>query len=314
MVFRKIGAPGWTRTSDLRLRSPLLYPTELPGQAPQLVYLITPITYNGAMQTGPYITERLLPKIIEQYCVEHDISFQSFSGEWVLRLQTGADTRWIVGYKFDVNRSASAELAQDKVATYHALAAANVPAIPHYLVRSLPHEFVHEETLHEKLANQAVVIKPLEGTGGRQVEHFPSSETALAAIRASDEPAWAVSPYYDLKAEYRLITLDSAVLLAYEKTNPYYRGSLPLFNLGYGAKAVNLQPSELLQQLTDMAVQSMQLLSLRVASVDIARLQDGSLAVMEVNDGIMMEHYARQSTEYKKRAEDVYGAIVSAMF
>jgi inosine triphosphate pyrophosphatase len=28
------GAPGWIRTSDLRLRSPLLYPAELPGQAP----------------------------------------------------------------------------------------------------------------------------------------------------------------------------------------------------------------------------------------------------------------------------------------
>ncbi len=28
------GAPGWTRTTDLRLRSPLLYPAELPGHAP----------------------------------------------------------------------------------------------------------------------------------------------------------------------------------------------------------------------------------------------------------------------------------------
>jgi hypothetical protein len=26
------GAPGWIRTTDLRLRSPLLYPTELPGR------------------------------------------------------------------------------------------------------------------------------------------------------------------------------------------------------------------------------------------------------------------------------------------
>jgi hypothetical protein len=27
-----IGTPDWVRTSDLRLRSPLLYPTELPGR------------------------------------------------------------------------------------------------------------------------------------------------------------------------------------------------------------------------------------------------------------------------------------------
>ena len=31
------GAPDWIRTSDLRLRSPLLYPAELPGRAPDVV-------------------------------------------------------------------------------------------------------------------------------------------------------------------------------------------------------------------------------------------------------------------------------------
>jgi hypothetical protein len=29
-----LDAPGWIRTSDLRIRSPLLYPAELPGRAP----------------------------------------------------------------------------------------------------------------------------------------------------------------------------------------------------------------------------------------------------------------------------------------
>src|SRR5436305_7295119 len=31
-----LNAPGWIRTSDLRIRSPLLYPAELPGRAPPL--------------------------------------------------------------------------------------------------------------------------------------------------------------------------------------------------------------------------------------------------------------------------------------
>ncbi len=33
VIHKKTGAPGWIRTNDLRLRSPLLYPTELPGLA-----------------------------------------------------------------------------------------------------------------------------------------------------------------------------------------------------------------------------------------------------------------------------------------
>jgi hypothetical protein len=32
MIGQKYGAPGRIRTYDLRLRSPLLYPAELPGQ------------------------------------------------------------------------------------------------------------------------------------------------------------------------------------------------------------------------------------------------------------------------------------------
>ena len=32
----QIGAPGRIRTYDLRLRSPLLYPAELPGRAPYI--------------------------------------------------------------------------------------------------------------------------------------------------------------------------------------------------------------------------------------------------------------------------------------
>lgn len=32
MDVLNFGTPEWVRTTDLRLRSPLLYPTELPGQ------------------------------------------------------------------------------------------------------------------------------------------------------------------------------------------------------------------------------------------------------------------------------------------
>lgn len=268
----------------------------------------------GVMQVGPYIADRLMPKIVAAYCESHDIDFQSFSDEWVLRLQKGKQIRWIVGYKFDTNRSAAGELAQDKVATYAALKAAGISAIPHYLVRSLPHESIHEAELHEALADQAVVVKPLEGTGGRQVEYYESTHAAVEMIRASGEPAWAVSPHLDLQHEYRLIVLSGKVLLAYNKTNPTYRGKLKLFNLNYGAIAADISDTELLGKLATVAGQVMDATGLQLAAVDIASVPDGSFCVVEVNDGISMEHYARQSDEYKNRAANVYGTIVEALF
>jgi glutathione synthase/RimK-type ligase-like ATP-grasp enzyme len=266
------------------------------------------------MQTGPYVAERLMPKMVAAVCARSGIAFRSFSDEWVLQLIQNDITRWVVGYKFDINNAAAGEVAQDKVATYIVLSAADVEVIPHYLVRSLPHDLIHLQELHHDLGGAPVVTKPLEGTGGREVALFQTVDDALSMIRASGKPAWAVSPYYELQAEYRLIMLDGSVMLAYEKTQPNYRGQLKLFNLNYGAVAGDLRDDALLAQLSEIALCVMKVTALRLAAVDIVRMPDGSLKVLEVNDGISMEHYARQSPEYETRAMEVYKAIVMAMF
>ena len=266
------------------------------------------------MQTGPYVTNRLMPKLVAAYCQRSGIDFQAFSDDWVLRLTRNDTIRWIVGNKFDVNRSGAGEVAQDKVATYAVLEAVGIEAIPHYLVRSLPLELIHVENLHQMLDGMPVVAKPLEGTSGRDVVRFETVDEALAMIKSSGEPAWAVSPHIDLQAEYRLIMLEDTVMLTYEKSQPTFRGDLKLFNLGYGAVAIDIADADLLTQLSSIARKVMKATALRVAAVDIVRKLDGSLQVLEVNDGISMEHYARQSQAYETRATTVYDAIVAAMF
>jgi len=265
------------------------------------------------MQKGPYIAERLMPKIVADYAHRSGIDFRAFSDEWVLRLTRGKTIKWIVGYKFDINGSAAGELAQDKVATYSAMHAAGIDAVEHYLVRSLPQELIHVAELHQLLNGMPVVAKPLDGTGGREVALFRSMDEALDMIRSSGEPAWALSPHYDVQAEYRLIMLNGELLLAYEKTQPTDRGELKLFNLGYGAVAVDVT-DETKQHLLLIAERVMYATALHLAAVDIVRLADGSLKVLEVNDGISMEHYARQSIEDNARAIRVYESIVTAMF
>lgn len=266
------------------------------------------------MQQGPYIAERLMPQIVRDICARRNITYQTLSDDWVLRLQKGDEVRWITGWKFDVNTSAAGELAQDKVATYMALAAAGIPAVEHYLIRTVPHDPQELRYEHHGLEGRPVVIKPLNGTGGRLVERYETIAEALDMVHRSGEPAWAVSPHYELQAEYRLIMLDGRPLLALEKTQPTLRGKLKLFNLGFGAVAADVADQVQLEQLQAMAAEVVRAMSLRLASVDIVRLENGSLRVLEVNDGITVEHYAHQSDEYKKRAVAVYDAIVQAMF
>ncbi|HSX30476.1 MAG TPA: ATP-grasp domain-containing protein [Candidatus Saccharimonadales bacterium] len=267
------------------------------------------------MQQGPYIADRVLPKMVQDICARRGLSYQSFSDDWVLRLQQGERVRWVVGYKFDTNNSAAGQLAQDKVATYMALHAADIPAIEHYLVRALPHD---PNEWHYDIGGLdgggPVVIKPLDGTGGRGVERYETIQEALGAIHSSGEPAWAIAPYYDVQTEYRLVMLHGRLLLSLEKTQPTFRGQLKLFNLGYGAVAVDVTDHSLLETLEAMATDVMNALSLRCAAVDIVCTEAGELRVLEVNDGIMLEHYALQSPEYKNRVETVYDAVIAAMF
>lgn len=83
-------------------------------------------------------------------------------------------------------------------------------------------------------------------------------------------------------------------------------------NLGHGAA-----PDELLKntagrrRLVQLAAKAMKALRLRVASVDIVVLPNGSHQVLEVNSGIMMEQFAETS---RARALDVYRQILEAVF
>jgi len=265
------------------------------------------------MKKGQYITERYLPDFVVEAAAAQGVYCEVMSDGWVLRLTRGPAIRWVVGYQFDLNPAAASALAQDKVATHLALRQAGVASVPHQLVRSLPHESDLAQHLRD-LQGGAFLIKPLDGTGGRGIHKLERVAEAVALIQASDEVAWAASPFYELAAEYRVVLLDGEPLIAYEKTEPVEQYGMRFFNLGMGAVAREVTDAPLLGRLTTMARITTERLGLRVASVDIVRTQAGELLVLEVNDGIMMENYARQSPRYKQRAAAAYDAIVAAMF
>ena len=104
--------------------------------------------------------------------------------------------------------------------------------------------------------------------------------------------------------------LDGEILLAYEKTQPVVRDGLKMFNLGAGARPLDIQPHA---ALADMVRETVTVLNLRLASVDVVELQNGELCIMEINDGIMMEHYMRQSDDHRARGKVVYTKIIRAL-
>lgn len=264
------------------------------------------------MKKGTYIVDRLLPKFVQAAAERHGIVCEGMSGGWVLRLEKGLRRRWVLGYQFDLNTAAASGVAQDKVATYLALKQAGVPSVEHVLLRSLLNEPFPVKQL-AKAFPQPFVIKPLDGTGGRDVLLVQNAQEAEKIIVESKELTWAASPLQDITAEYRVILLDGTPLVMYEKTEPVTEQGLKYYNLGKGAQPAEILTEDTKEVLETLARQTCSALALRLASVDIVRV-GGELKVLEVNDGIMMENYARSSERHKTNAALAYDAIVTTMF
>lgn len=255
---------------------------------------------------GEHITQRLLPTIIRDICSSRGIQCQEFSDKWVLRLQKDGVRKWVVGYVFDINSSGSVQIASDKVASYLVLKHAGVPAIEHSLVRSR----AIARYLGPPTGTANVVIKPLSSSGGIGVMPFATYGSAKQYVMSQPVGDYALSPRYDITAEYRYFVLDQQILLAYEKTNPQYNHGLPMFNLGQGAAA---KITSVNSAFAVLAINAAAAIGLRLCAVDIVATSNGINKIMEINSGFMMEHFARQSDENYQLACQLYSKIIDAM-
>lgn len=257
------------------------------------------------MQSGEYILDRLLVRIVRSICDERNITFRAYSDDWILELTHGEVRKRICGYKFPLNDSAAAMIAQDKVAAYQVLTAGDVAAVEHILIRT---KATHAQWPQTELPD-GFVLKPLMGTSGHGVHAFHAIDDAKLAIQDTHIEAWALSPRIDIVREMRYVMLDGVVLLAYDK-QPADQDGLVMFNLSKGAHPLVIQP---IDAHVTIAQNAMKVLNLRMAAVDIIETAAGEMMVLEVNDGFMMEYFARTSPEYENIAYDVYRKIIATM-
>ncbi len=297
--------------------------------------------------------------IIKEICEEQSIQLTSLGGDWGFLLKKGEKKGHIVGYQFGLNTAVSAELCSDKSMASELLAAEGVPCVPHHCFMA-PHMFQYVggngnwEKL-ERLLEQygTMVCKDNRGTGGREVYLVRSQkELEQAADRIFDRAdAMAVSPYCEIRREYRVILLDQEVMVVFLKIRQHLTGDgrqsirhlyadylaeggtgqaiiekkdlervlgvgeeYPLnwkHNLGQGAYAQVLS-EEATKDICDLARQAAECLGIRFASVDVADTAKG-IRVLEVNSGVMMENLAGMSREYRQLAKSIYERAIFKM-
>ncbi len=173
--------------------------------------------------------ERALVRAVREVAKELNVRLDSFSQDWVIRMEKGNQTRHIFGYNFDLNGASGHLIANDKCAAAELLRHNNIPAVEHrlFLRPNLAGYVAGSGNWREMLSyfernRSDVVCKSNTGTGGHQVYRARTPlELEISTHKLfSSNRGIALSPFSNFDSEYRLIMLGAACELAYEKVRP----------------------------------------------------------------------------------------------
>lgn len=297
---------------------------------------------------------RTFSRIIEEIGNEENILVEQFSDDWIIKLTKNGMTKFIIGYKFDINTSCTSDICNDKYALFSILENSAIPIIKHNIL------FKNDE---EKLRrvfrenNRDVVIKPNNGTCGNNVYHIKSETEAINIYNKliKSEGNICVCPFYDIKSEFRAIFLNNEVEYTYKKVKPIVIGNgkenikqlLLKFNRNYYQKESNLKnnkynsnyvpsPGEKIEYewrfnlskgakieestqeeqnlISEIAKKIAKEINLKFGSIDIIQTYNDEYKVIEVNSGVMMENLINLKSDGFSKAKEIYKKAINLMF
>ncbi len=297
--------------------------------------------------------EKQFNKIIKQICQEKNIQYQELSDDWIIKLKKENKNRFLVGYKFDLNTQATAEICNDKFALYAVLDSEGIPVIKYNIL------FKNEEDRLKKYFeeyNQNVVLKPNNGTCGNNVLHICDYNELKDEYNRLISKCYSVDicPYYEIESEYRVIYLPDKQHI-YKKVRPIIIGDgvhtvkellidfnreyfskeenlknesisaeyIPKlgeiveyewrFNLSKGAKIADVEDEEK-DVLMGIVNKIVEVIGVKFVSIDIVKLANNQYMVMEINSGVMMENLIKLKDDGEKIAKELYGEAIDLMF
>lgn len=174
-------------------------------------------------------------KLIKEICDEENINCSILSKDWIIMLEKNNKTRFISGYKFDLNGHGFGNVIDDKYATCEVLKEKSVPIIEHKIlfnknskvrdVKDSDNYYLVEDFF--KSHNKSIVLKANDSTCGNEVYHLTDSHDIKSYLNKLFDKNFSISicPFYKIKSEYRLIILKNKCMLMYGKKRPIITGN-----------------------------------------------------------------------------------------
>lgn len=293
-----------------------------------------------------------IQSVIKEICDSKNIKFNLVSKDWIMILEKESKIRYIVGYKFDLNNHAVGEICDDKYALFDTLKHFDIPVADYFILfKNYDKNTVLD---YFKNNNYDVVVKSNTGTCGNDMYHIKNETELFESINKllSKNFSISISPYYNIKCEYRTIVLNGKVLLFYGKKKPIVIGNGKetiyellckfnkqyfekieekeeltrildnneiyqynwQFNLSKGASAFYVEDEKLKNKVCELALRTAEILNLKFASIDIIELDTKEILVLEANSGVMMENISKILPDGKLITKKIYEEVVEEMF
>ena len=173
-----------------------------------------------------------LMKIVKEICKEEKIQFSSYSNDYILQLEANKKVMYIIGNRFPNNNASAEQICNDKAALAGILSTYSIPHVPHiYFDSPLQADYCSSEGTWKNLQlllkkYGKLVCKVNKGTGGNNVYRVTNQRelevATLEIFRISR--SMAVSPYFDIKNEYRVVIANNDFQYAFKKVRPYIVG------------------------------------------------------------------------------------------
>ena len=173
-------------------------------------------------------------KIIEEICDELGIKCTMLSKDWIMMLEKDNKTKFISGYKCDLNKQGLGEVFDDKYAMYDVLVSKNIPIIKYniayfesnkndYAIGCNNYDYVLG--LYHKYNND-IVIKTNTGSCGSGVYHINSEDELKTIYDKLSRKNFSISvcPYYEIVNEFRGCIVNNKIKLFYKKIKPVVIG------------------------------------------------------------------------------------------
>lgn len=261
--------------------------------------------------------DKIFHKILHELSKENGYKLTRII-DGVYELKKGNKKVYIKGKNFGQNTSLAAAFSKNKAETFEILRRNKIKAVPHYEIYQPAYYAIFGDQVKRNRArinavikkeSLPLVLKPAEGRQSRDVSLVYNKLQLNRKIRDLFvyEKELVLSPFRDIKHEYRCVVLGNKVELIFDKVK---KERVKRRKLVFGVKPKVLEKTEKpYKKLETIAKRAAKTLKLEFATVDIIETEKEGFEVLEINSSVCLGHFGNQSKEYYQIAKNIYKKV-----